>query len=133
MPTYDFICLDCKRRFEKFIAFADYGNIPIACPHCSSLKVQRKIGRVRVAKSDDSRMDDFSDPATMQSMEDDPKAMGSMLRKMKSQVGEDVGPEFDEVVGRLEAGQSPEEIEGQVPGLGNPGPGASPGFDDEDL
>lgn len=133
MPTYEFICLDCKRRFEKFIAFTDYGKISIACPHCSSLKVQRKIGRVRVAKSDDSRMDDFSNPAALEGMEDDPKAMGSMLRKMKSQVGEDVGPEFDEVVGRLEAGESPEEMEGQVPGLGIPGTGADPELDDGDL
>ena len=85
-----------------------------------------------MAKSDDSRMDDFNNPEAMEDMEDDPKAMGSMLRKMKSQVGEDVGPEFDEVVGRLEAGQSPEEIEGQVPGLGNPGLEAGPGLDDDD-
>ena len=34
-----------------------------------------------------------------------------MMRKMSSEMGEDMGPEFDEVVGRLEAGQSPEDIE----------------------
>ena len=33
--------------------------------------------------------------------------------------GEDLPPEFDEVVDRLEAGQSPEEIESAVPDLGN--------------
>ncbi len=32
---------------------------------------------------------------------------------------EEMPPEFDEVVGRLEAGQSPEEIESAVPNLGD--------------
>jgi hypothetical protein len=36
---------------------------------------------------------------------------------MGSELGEDAGPEFDEVVGRLEAGQSPEEIEKDLPDL----------------
>jgi hypothetical protein len=33
-------------------------------------------------------------------------------------MGEDMGPEFDEVIDRLESGQSPEEIEEAVPDLG---------------
>jgi hypothetical protein len=34
-------------------------------------------------------------------------------------MGEDLGPEFSEVVNRLEAGQSPEDIEKAIPDLGN--------------
>ncbi len=37
---------------------------------------------------------------------------------MSSEVGEEMGPEFSEVVDRLEAGQSPDEIEKQLPDLG---------------
>ena len=33
-------------------------------------------------------------------------------------MGEDLPPEFDEVVDRLEAGQSPEDIEKAIPALG---------------
>jgi Flp pilus assembly protein TadB len=40
-----------------------------------------------------------------------------MMRKMSNEMGEDVGPEFDEVVDRLEAGQSPEDIEKAIPDL----------------
>jgi hypothetical protein len=36
---------------------------------------------------------------------------------MASETGEDMGPEFDEVVGRLEAGEDPESIEKGMPGL----------------
>jgi hypothetical protein len=51
-------------------------------------------------------------------LEEDPKALGKMMRKMSNEMGEDLGPEFGEVIGRLEAGQSPEEIEKSMPDLG---------------
>ncbi len=37
---------------------------------------------------------------------------------MGQEAGEDLGPEFGEVVDRLEAGENPEEIEKDLPGLG---------------
>jgi hypothetical protein len=49
--------------------------------------------------------------------ESDPKSLGRWMRKMSDEVGEDLGPEFDEVVGRLEAGESPEDIEESMPDL----------------
>jgi hypothetical protein len=33
------------------------------------------------------------------------------MRKMGREMGEDLGPEFDETIDRLEAGESPEEVE----------------------
>jgi len=77
---------------------------------------------VRVAKSEDSRMEslasDFSDPSALAGLEDDPQSMGRMLRKMSSQLGEQMPSEFDEVVDRLEQGQNPDEIEKSMPDLG---------------
>lgn len=122
MPSYEFRCLDCRRRFEVFFSYSEYGSKEIHCTHCNSSSVQRKIGRIRFAKSEDSRMDDlasdFSDPAALAGLEDDPKALGQMMRKMSREMGEEMGPEFDEVVDRLEKGQSPEEIEESLPDLG---------------
>lgn len=63
----------------------------------------------------ESMADDFTG---FDGLDEDPKAMGQMMRKMGKQMGEEMPPEFDEVVGRLEAGQSPEEIESAVPNLG---------------
>jgi hypothetical protein len=40
------------------------------------------------------------------------------MKKMGNEMGEDMPPEFDDVVDRLEAGQSPEEIESALPDLG---------------
>jgi len=127
MPLYDYICLDCHQRFDVFMAFSEYGTRPITCPHCQSQDVRRGIPRVRVAKSEESRMDDlsgdFSDPSALAGLENDPQAMGRMMRKMGTEMGEQVPPEFNEVVDRLEKGQSPEEIEKELPDLGEAGMG----------
>ena len=129
MPTYDFVCSDCHQRFDLFMTYADYGSKPVVCPHCGSRNVRRHIGRIRVARSEESRLENLSDPGSLDGLEEDPKALGHILKKMKSEVGgEDIGPEFDEVVGRLESGQSPEDIEQNMPELGADGGGG-----DDDL
>ena len=132
MPNYLYICRNCKKRFEIFMSYSEYGTRPVHCPHCQSDQVQRRIGRVRFARSEESRLETLADPSSLDGLEDDPKALGRMMRQMSHEMGEDMGPEFDEVIGRLEAGQSPEEIESAVPDLGGPeGDGGAGGdFDD---
>ena len=129
MPTYEYRCLECKRPFEIFISYADYGVAPVVCPHCQSDRVQRRIGRIRIAKSEDSRFEDlasdFSNPAALDGLEEDPRALGRMMRKMSQELGEEMPPEFDEVVDRLEKGQSPEEIEAAIPDLADEGMGGA--------
>jgi hypothetical protein len=53
--------------------------------------------------------------------ENDPRSMGRFMRKMAQESGEDMPPEFDEVVNRLEKGESPEDIEKTMPELGEMG------------
>jgi putative FmdB family regulatory protein len=118
MPNYEYRCLNCRKRFEVFFRFSDYGSQPVVCPHCKSENVQRKIGRVRVARSDESRMESMADPDKLAGLEEDPRALGRMMREMSRETGEEMGPEFDEVVNRLSAGQAPEEIEKDLPDMG---------------
>jgi len=118
MPSYEFRCLDCKRRFDIFMSYSEYGKKTVSCPFCKSENIQRKIGRIRVARTTESRMENLADPSKLAALEDDPKALGSMMREMSSEMGEDMGPEFSEVVDRLEAGQPPEQIERDLPDIG---------------
>jgi putative FmdB family regulatory protein len=129
MPTYDFRCKKCGKRFDVFLSFSDYEKTEINCSYCGSADVQRKIGRIRVARSNEGRADEFSDPSMLESMGQDPESIGRMMRKMSSETGEPMPPEFDEVVGRLERGESPEEIEKQMPDLGSEGGFPDGGFD----
>ncbi len=118
MPKYLYRCLDCRRRFQVFLTYAEYDSSSISCRHCGSESVQRQIGRVRFTRSEESRLEAMADPAQLEGLEDDPEALGRMMRTMSSELGEDLGPEFEDVVDRLEAGQSPEEIEEAMPDLG---------------
>jgi hypothetical protein len=73
----------------------------------------------------------MADPANLAGLEDDPKALAHMMREMGSEMGEDLGPEYDEVLDRLESGQSPEEIETSMPDLDADGGGmGGPGMPD---
>ena len=129
MPTYDFICNTCNQRFDVFLSYSEYGKKIVTCAHCASKDVRRRMTRVRVAKSEESRVESMADDFPgFEGLEDDPKAMGHMMRKMGKEMGEEMPPEFDEVVDRLESGQSPEDIEKSIPDLGGANPG---GGDDE--
>ena len=125
MPTYDYICGACRKRFDVYLSYQEYGVKAVACAHCGSANVRRRVPRVRVLKSDQARMDALADPAKLDALDSDPVALGRMMRQMGSEMGEDLPHEFGEVVDRLEAGQSPEEIEGALPdlGLGDPSGG----------
>jgi putative FmdB family regulatory protein len=130
MPFYQYLCMNCRRRFEIFMSYSEYGTKAVHCPHCASEHVRRRIGRVRVARTEESRLEDMADPGNLAGLEDDPKALGRMMRKMSNEMGEDIGPEFDEVVDRLESGQSPEDIEKAIPDLGEGGGGGG-GLDED--
>lgn len=127
MPSYEYRCFSCRKRFEIFMTYSQYGARPILCPHCQSDQVQRRVGRIRLGRSEESHMESLADPAGLEGLEDDPRALGKMMRKMSGELGEEMGPEFNEVVGRLEAGQSPEQIEQDLPDLGSD---SAPGFED---
>ena len=118
MPNYEYQCLDCLKTFERFFTFTEYENKAAKCTHCSSGNVRRKIGRIRVARSDESHMESLADPGNLDKIDEDPRSLGQMMRQMSSQLGEDMGSEFNEVVNRLESGQSPESIEADMPDLG---------------
>jgi putative FmdB family regulatory protein len=117
MPIYRYRCLHCNKRFEVYSSYQAYGVNKVLCLHCKSDQVQRRIERVRVAKSEESRLDSLTDTSDLEGLEDNPRALGKMMRKMSNEMGEDIGPEFNEVVDRLESGQSPEDIEKAIPDL----------------
>ena len=118
MPNYDFHCQNCGKAVRLFISYADYDNAEPHCPHCSSDDLKRRVSRVALAKSDDARLDSMLDDPSMAGLdEEDPKALGRFMRRMSRDMDEDLGEEFNEVVERLEKGESPEAIEESMPDL----------------
>ena len=119
MPIYEYRCADCRRRVSIFYRSFDAIPAEPACPRCGGKHLRRLISRVLLVRSEESRLDDLSDPSMLDDLdENDPRSLARWMRKMGDEVGEEMPAEFDEVIDRLESGQSPEDIEDAMPGLG---------------
>jgi putative FmdB family regulatory protein len=127
MPIYEYRCNDCRKRVSVYWrSFSEVETVRPHCPACGGEDLARLISRVAVLRSEESRLENLADPSSLAGLdENDPKSMARWMRKMSGEMGEDLGPEFDEVVNRLEAGEGPEEIEAAMPDLGS-----GEGFDD---
>jgi putative FmdB family regulatory protein len=133
MPIYEYRCGDCKKKVSVFFrSFSVVNHADARCPICQGQHLTRLVSKVRVIRGsaastgdggeggafDESMFDDVN--------ENDPRSLGRMMRRMADETGEDLGPEFGEVVGRLEKGEDPEAIEKSMPELGEM-PGGDPG------
>ena len=118
MPIYEYRCGNCKRRVSVFFRSFSATTEP-RCPNCNSDQLTRLVSRVAQIKSEDARLDAMSDPSSFGDVdENDPKSVAKFMRKMGDQMGsEELGPEFGEMVERMESGENPEEIEKSMPGL----------------
>jgi len=117
VPIYEYFCLDCRNRVNVFFRSMRAASEETArCPQCESERLHRLVSRVRVLKSEESRLDDLADPALMAGLEDeDPRALAGFMRRMSDEMGEPMDAEMSEVVDRLEAGESPDSIEESLP------------------
>ena len=125
MPIYEYGCYDCRKRVSVFwrtISDAEAGTPK--CPRCGGTNLKRLISKVSMVRSEESRLENLADSAMLGGLdENDPKSMAKFMKKMTGELGDemgdDLGPEFDEVIDRLEKGQNPEDIEKEMPDLGN--------------
>jgi putative FmdB family regulatory protein len=116
MPIYDYRCGACHRRSSLFYQTysAAEGARP-RCEHCGSDQLSRLVSRVAVLKSEDSRLEDMSDPSALGDVdENDPRSVARWARKMGEQMGEDMGDDFKEMVDQMEAGEMPDDGDGNA-------------------
>jgi len=124
VPIYEYRCPNCKKKVSVFFpSISRVDHASARCPHCGSGGLARLMSRVRVlrgaSRSSESSDDDVADDMLGGLDENDPRSMGRFMRKMAEESGEDIPPEFNEVVNRLEKGESPEDIEKSMPELGD--------------
>lgn len=119
MPIYEYTCQSCRRRVTLFFrSFTLAAEVEPVCPYCGSKDLVRRVSRVAVVRSEESRLESMLDTNFLGDLdENDPRSLARFMRRISNEIGEDLGPEFEEVVERLEAGESPEEIEKHMPEL----------------
>ena len=51
MPSYDFICEKCKKKFTLFLTISEHEKTKFRCPKCKSTKVKQQISTFQVQTS----------------------------------------------------------------------------------
>jgi hypothetical protein len=136
MPIYEYYCAGNNTIYQFFAkTLAQGGTIP-RCPDNPAYPLIKMLSPFAVAKKSpggeppgpaaapadvagDSRME-----AAMSAMEsefsqvdeNDPRAMGRMMRRMAEMTGEKIDGDMEEVVRKLEEGADPDSIEEQFGG-----------------
>jgi len=117
VPIYEYRCGHCGRKVSIWWrSAAQVERSQPECPRCHGRELQRLVSKTAFVRSGESRLDSFADGELGGLDEQDPRSLGRLMRQLGEETGEDMGEEFDEIVGRLEAGESPEDIEQSLPG-----------------
>lgn len=118
MPIYEYYCKPCNTIFQFLIKRVTPDTCPV-CPRCGESSLERVMSRFSTSstKSEADDMDGIAGELAGLD-ENDPKAMARAVRKMADQMGEDLGPELEHALGRLEAGEDPDRIEQELEAMG---------------
>lgn len=155
MPIYEYYCPDNHKIYSFYAKTLAQGQTIPKCPENPAFRMRKILsafavtGRTRKAAGGESG-DAGSPPppdgaggnpaaeakmeAAMAAMEgefanideNDPRAMGRMMRRMSEVTGEKLDGEMEEVVRKLEEGADPDELEAQM------GDGYAEGGDPDD-
>ncbi len=111
MPIYEYLCRRCNTIFQFLVRNPSSKTAPV-CPECGKGDRMEKVMSTFSVKSSSSSIEDMADDSSLAGLDtEDPKAMASAIRRMADEMGEDLGPEVNEALTRLEAGEDPEKIE----------------------
>jgi putative FmdB family regulatory protein len=102
MPVYEFACNACGANVSVFVRSMS-SPVSSACERCGSQDLRRLVSKFAFTRSsfggDLDALDQLGDV-------DDPRAMANWARKMQDQLGDDLGSDFNDMVGQMERGQS---------------------------
>ena len=153
MPMYEFLCEDCNRVFSFLARTPDAAKRKPACPKCGGRRMSKLFSRFATGRRQSAPRgggdaagagaDGAPSPAEEARMErammelegeigsvdeNNPRQLAAVMRRLSEASGEDLGPEMNEMIGRLEAGEDPEKVEEAMADvLGEDGPGGGAG------
>ncbi len=126
MPIYEFYCPDCNTIFSFFSRKVNTEKIP-SCPGCGWPSLSRMVSSFSTLKNrgEDEGNDpvpDIDESKLMKALstieqeaggidEGDPRQAARLMRRLTDLTGLNLGPRWEEAMERLEAGESPDEIE----------------------
>jgi predicted nucleic acid-binding Zn ribbon protein len=144
MPIYEYYCPDNHRIYSFLAKTLAQGQTVPKCPDNPAFRMKKIVssfavtGRTRKTEKEGKGAEGAAQPAggdpaedarmeaAMSAMEgefsnideNDPRAMGRMMRRMSELTGEKLDGEMEEVVRKLEEGADPDKLESEMGGLG---------------
>ena len=125
MPIYEFYCESCHTVFNFFSQRVNTEKRP-DCPKCDRSRLERQVSVFSVSRNraeqgsdlfegvDESRLEQamMSIAGELEGLDqDNPQQAARAMRKVMDQAGIELGDSVEEAIGRLEAGDDPDEIE----------------------
>ena len=110
MPIYEYWCRQCQRKVTLYLP--TFSQSSPSCPQCGKNTLQRLFSTFSVRKTDKDVYEDIlSDSQLTKAMlRDDPRALAEWNRRMSR--GEEVAPEYKEMIDTMERGEMPAELAG---------------------
>jgi putative FmdB family regulatory protein len=128
MPIYEFYCEPCHTVFQFLSRSVDTTGRP-PCPRCGAGPLERRVSVFSISRGleepgegEDGLPDEAALERAMAGLEgeidsvdeDDPRAMGRVLRKLLGASGLRLKPGMEEAIARMEAGEDPDAIEADL-------------------
>lgn len=128
MPIYEYRCNSCRRKVSVLVrGFSGAGEV--TCNFCGGKDLTRLFSTFAKLRTDQDVYGDILDDPVLvnRMMHNDPTAMVEWSRRMGGTEGEKL-PEYQEMVERLERGESYESVvpEMQKRIMGDPAAGPAP-------
>jgi putative FmdB family regulatory protein len=96
MPIYEYGCPTCRKRRSIFFRSMSLVETDPACPECGKRGLTKLVSRVAIPRSEDARMEHLADSSALAGVdENDPRSMARWAKRMGSELGDEVIPEFD--------------------------------------
>ena len=108
MPIYEYRCRACRKRSSVFVRSMSTA-VKARCEHCDSTKLNRLVSRVVAPRSAGDSLDSFDESMLADVDENDPRSVARFARRMRDEMGDELGPDFDQAIEQMEAGEMPDE------------------------
>ena len=127
MPIYEFYCSDCHMIFSFLSRKIDTATTP-ACPRCGRDKLDREVSLFAMGggEGNEAEGDLPVNEAAMEKAlgslaseaerldDSDPKEAAKLMRRFSDMTGLKFGKGINEAIGRMEAGEDPEQVEAEM-------------------
>ena len=103
MPIYEYRCRQCGQK-SSFLLLSVKSQFEARCQHCGGTDLVRLISRVAILRSEEQRLESLADPSKLGDLdENDPESLARWLKKFGREMGDELGPDFNEEIDRAMA------------------------------